>query len=214
MGEKFPLEKGLTGVWIGYILALFLFFIMMSPITSRFVNLWYTMACCGLMLTLIGHKSNPNLLSISFNLKSLLWGVLIAAGLWGIFWIGNWASAHLFSFSTIQVGRIYNFKIGSNQWIIGLFLFFIIGPAEEIFWRGFVQKKLSIHWGKNIGFIVATLMYTSVHFASCNFMLIMAAFAAGFYWGLIYKIFPHSLPALIISHSLWDVCTFLIFPIH
>ncbi|MFR9260547.1 MAG: type II CAAX prenyl endopeptidase Rce1 family protein [Bacteroides cellulosilyticus] len=31
-----------------------------------------------------------------------------------------------------------------------------IGPAEEIFWRGYVQNALSKRWSPNVGFIVTT----------------------------------------------------------
>jgi hypothetical protein len=41
----------------------------------------------------------------------------------------------------------------------------------------------------------------------------MAALVAGLVWGAIYRFFPKSLPALIISHSLWDVMVFVVFPI-
>ena len=35
-------------------------------------------------------------------------------------------------------------------------------PAEEIFWRGYVQRTLSKRWNPNAGFVVATLIYALV----------------------------------------------------
>lgn len=89
----------------------------------------------------------------------------------------------------------------------------LIGPAEEIFWRSYVQHTLSARYTPNKGFIMATLLYTLVHVASCNFMLIMAALLAGAVWGLCYRFFPNHLGAIVLSHALWDVAVFVVFPI-
>lgn len=43
-------------------------------------------------------------------------------------------------------------------------------------------------------------------------MLIVAAGVVGGCWGLIYRFFPRSLTALIISHAVWDACAFVLFP--
>ena len=86
-------------------------------------------------------------------------------------------------------------------------------PAEEIFWRGYIQKSLSSKWTPTIGFIITTLVYSLVHISKFNFMLIMAAAVAGFIWGLAYRFFPERLGAIIISHALWDCAVFIWFPI-
>ena len=46
-----------------------------------------------------------------------------------------------------------------------------------------------------------------------NFMLVMAALVAGAVWGLIYRLCPKALFALIVSHALWDVLVFVLIPI-
>ncbi|MDY6373749.1 MAG: CPBP family intramembrane glutamic endopeptidase, partial [Bacteroidales bacterium] len=83
----------------------------------------------------------------------------------------------------------------------------------EIFWRGFVQKNLSDFYSDNVGFILTLLFYTAIHIPSGNFMLIMAAMVAGGFWGLIYRIWPQSFTALVVSHALWDTAAFVVFPI-
>ncbi len=89
----------------------------------------------------------------------------------------------------------------------------MIGPAEEIFWRGYVQNALSKRWNPNTGFIVTTLVYALVHIWSFNFMLVMAALVVGAIWGLAYRLYPQKLGALIVSHAVWDVAVFVLFPI-
>jgi membrane protease YdiL (CAAX protease family) len=92
-------------------------------------------------------------------------------------------------------------------------LLLIIGPAEELFWRGYVQRTMTKLHDPNIAFIVTTIIYALVHIWSGNFMLVMAALTAGAVWGLLYRFFPKSLPALVVSHALWDALVFVIVPI-
>ena len=140
-------------------------------------------------------------------------GILIAATLWSIFWVGDKLSQLLFDFARPQVDIIYGMKDGESVWLLTALMLFLIGPAEEIFWRGYIQKQLSQRWNANIGFIVTTAVYALVHAGSCNFMLTMAALVAGFCWGLLYRLFPERFAAIIISHALWDVAVFIWFPI-
>ena len=108
-------------------------------------------------------------------------------------------------------------KTGLPTWLIAVLLLCLIGPAEELFWRGYVQRTMSrILGGKNPedkAFIITAVIYALVHIWSFNFMLIMAALVAGLVWGLIYRLRPQALPALIVSHALWDALVFVILTI-
>lgn len=137
----------------------------------------------------------------------------IGCCLWGVFWLGDKASAWLFDFARPQVELIYGMKTGENPWLLSILLLILIGPAEEIFWRGYVQNALSKRWSPNVGFIVTTLVYALVHIWSFNFMLVMAALVVGAIWGLAYRLYPQKLGALIVSHAVWDVAVFVVFPI-
>ena len=139
-------------------------------------------------------------------------GVGLAVGLWCFFWLGDKVSQLLFSFARPQVDAIYDMGSSFPRWAIALLLLFVIGPAEELFWRGFVQRRMAERWGAWGGFAVATLCYTLVHVWSGNLMLLLAAAACGFCWGLLYCLLPKRLPALILSHALWDAAAFVFFP--
>lgn len=139
-------------------------------------------------------------------------GITSAALLWVVFYIGDVASKWMFDFAAPQVSNIYQLKTNQNLVFVGLALAFIIGPAEEVFWRNYLQGSLTEKYGKYIAFIVTTIVYALVHIWSFNFMLVMAALVCGGFWGLMYM-FRRNLTANIISHSLWDVAVFLIFPI-
>ena len=145
--------------------------------------------------------------------SNIFLGIVIAVALWGIFWVGDKLSQLIFNFARPQVDLIYGMKEGESAWLLTFLMLFLIGPAEEIFWRGYVQKNLQNRWNPNMGFIVTTAIYALVHAGSCNFMLTMAALVAGFVWGFLYRFFPEPFAAIILSHALWDVAVFIWFPI-
>ena len=199
---------------VGFFIALVLWTIMFSPWTAPYVNFWIMMTCSGLILTTYSTWACPGWWKdVKLDLTNISLGVLLAAALWGIFWLGEYLSTLLFDFARPQVDMIYGMKEGENPWILTALMLFIIGPAEEIFWRGYLQKNLSGKWNPDMAFIVTTLMYSIVHISKFNFMLIMAAAVAGFVWGLAYRFFPEKLGAIIISHALWDCAVFIWFPI-
>ncbi|MBR5836640.1 MAG: CPBP family intramembrane metalloprotease [Bacteroidales bacterium] len=198
----------------GISLAAVLWTIMFSPWTAPHVNFWVMMTCSALTLTLYSTWSCPHWWKdVRVGFSDVLIGTSLAALLWGFFWVGDRLSSLMFDFARPQVDMIYGMKAGENPLVLTLLMLFIIGPAEEIFWRGYIQKNLSAKWNPNVGFVVATLIYSLVHISKFNFMLIMAAAVAGFVWGLAYRFFPERLGAIIISHALWDCAVFIWFPI-
>ena len=196
-------------------LAFLLWTVMFSPWTAPHVPFWWTMTFSASLLTLLSvkevwtmrHFHTPELL------KNVLLGAAIAIALWCVFWVGDKASTWLFDFARPQVNLIYGMKEGESPWLLSCLLLFLIGPAEEIFWRGYVQEKLSRRYSPNMGFILTTACYTLVHVASFNFMLIMASMVCGVAWGLLYRLFPNRFLAIILSHALWDAAVFVWFPI-
>lgn len=203
---------------ISLAVAALLWFIMFSPWTSPHINFWICMTASALILTCLafafGGKESIGTDSDMAGAKTstVLLGILIAAALWGVFWVGDKLSQLLFSFSRAQVNLIYNLKDNFSPTLLALLLLFIIGPAEEIFWRGYIQRTLSNRISPFIAFLLTTACYTLVHLPSGNFMLIMAALVCGIVWGGLYWLMPQNLRAIIISHALWDAAAFVWLP--
>ena len=196
------------------LLATVLWTVMFSPWTAPHVNFWWMMTGSACTLSVLASIFNPGWWKrLSFAPKQLFWGIAIAVALWGVFWVGDKLSQLMFDFARPQVDTIYGMKEGESPWLLTALMLFLIGPAEEIFWRGYIQENLSQRWNANIGFIITTAIYALVHAGSCNFMLTMAALVAGVVWGLLYRLFPQYFTAIIISHALWDVAVFIWFPI-
>ncbi len=196
------------------VLATVLWTIMFSPWTAPHVNFWWMMTGSACTLSLCATIFSPDWWrKIRITPTDIFLGIAIAVALWGVFWIGDKLSQIMFDFARPQVDTIYSMKDGESPWLLTALMLFLIGPAEEIFWRGYVQQTLSKRWTPNIGFIVTTLIYALVHAGSCNFMLTMAALVAGAAWGLLYRLYPQRFTAIILSHALWDVAVFIWFPI-
>jgi uncharacterized protein len=87
----------------------------------------------------------------------------------------------------------------------------VIGPAEELFWRGLVQAALMRRYGRWRGAALASMAYSGVHVTSGNFTLLGAAGVAGAHWCALYAA-GVPLGALVVSHVAWDIWIFLISP--
>ena len=195
-------------------LAAVLWSIMFLPVTAPHVNFWWMMTASACTLSILSSIFNPGWWKeVKLDLSNIALGVAIAVALGGVFWVGDKMSQIMFNFARPQVDLIYGMKEGESPWLLTALMLFLIGPAEEIFWRGYVQNKLQQRYSPNMGYAVTTAIYALVHAGSCNFMLIMAALVAGAAWGLMYRLFPQKFGAIILSHALWDVAVFVWFPI-
>ncbi|MBQ9667050.1 MAG: CPBP family intramembrane metalloprotease [Bacteroidaceae bacterium] len=200
-----------------------LWFLMFSSLTAPLLNFWWAMAASAVVLTTLACQEGV-LRRLHASLgrdghivrsvtREVLLGIAIAVVLWGVFWVGDKVASWLFPFARPQVDLIYGMKTGNQPWLIALLLLFIIGPAEELFWRGYVQHRLSERWSPTLGYVCATAIYTLVHLPSGNFMLIMAAMVCGVCWGGLYRLMPRHFLAILLSHALWDCAAFVWFPI-
>ncbi|MCX5836932.1 MAG: type II CAAX endopeptidase family protein [Deltaproteobacteria bacterium] len=176
-------------------------------------NFWLKLTGSASLLAAIGLVSSRNELKalLTFKIRHLWVGVLSALILYGIFWVGKLAVNFLFSFAPAQIESVYASKTQLEAVWIGLLLLFVMGPAEEIYWHGFVQRRLTGRYGATAGVLATAVVYTLVHAASLNFMLVAAAGVCGLYWGLLFQREKNLIP-LIISHALWDFLIFVLFP--
>ena len=147
-----------------------------------------------------------------FRLKAVVIGAVSAVMLYVIFAIGFFCAKLMFGFASGEVGSIYSMKEMSNPWLISLMLLFVSSPAEEIFWRGFLQKWAMNRWGGVPGWLIASACYAAVHIVSGNFILVMAALVAGLFWGGMYLWLKGNLVPVIFSHAFWTFGIFVLFP--
>jgi len=138
-------------------------------------------------------------------------GVASAVVLYAVFAAGRQAALALFPFAGSGIDQVYALRSGVPVARVVLLIGLVIGPGEELFWRGFFQEQAGSGTGRASGFALTSLLYTSVHLASGNPMLILAAAFCGVFWGGLYLRFRSPL-LNIVSHTLWDLLVFVIFP--
>jgi len=176
------------------------------------LNFWLQLSLASvLLLTLVVRQGGL------VNFRGVCWGreiplgCVLALSLWLVFWVGDVASRVAFPFAGAQIDAVYALGSGMPKPLVALLLLALIGPAEELFWRGLVQRRLAECWGPNTAMLMTAFAYAAVHVWSLNFMLIGAACVCGLFWGGFYRLWPRHLPALVISHALWDVLAFVLF---
>lgn len=139
------------------------------------------------------------------------YGLLSAVFLYVFFFACNKLSRWLFPWAGAGIDGVYAFKGGAAALRIGLLMALVIGPGEELLWRGLLQGGLEAKHGPLRAFLLAAALYTGVHVFSFNPMLIIAAAVCGAYWGLLWLFFRSPLLNMV-SHTLWDIAVFLVFP--
>ena len=138
-------------------------------------------------------------------------GLASAILLYGVFFVGNLALRHLLPGSAPRISSVYALGTGVSRWRIVLLLLFFIGPGEEIFWRGYLQRSWQARFANQAGWILATILYAGVHAGSGNPVLVLAAAVCGLFWGWLF--FRYRSPLMLcISHTLWDLLVFVIIP--
>jgi len=176
-------------------------------------NFWVKISLSAAVLATLSRLLQRDLsLSFRFATRDLILGLCAAAILYLIFMIGRTISLHLFGFARGQIGGIYAKGTGTPSWVIALLLFFVTGPSEEIFWRGFLQRGFQKRLGNGTGYLLATSLYAGVHICSMNFILVGAAAVAGAFWGALYWR-TENLSAVILSHSIWSTVIFTTLPL-
>ncbi len=177
-------------------------------------SFWIKISFSAATLAILSLLLQPGLKEhIRLDAKAVALGLVSAAILYFIFWTGKVVSDVILPFSEGQIGGIYDKGTGTSVWVIALLLFFVTGPSEELYWRGYLQKNLMKRFGEWQGWLLATAIYAAVHIWSFNFMLIGAAAVAGAFWGAMYWRLK-TLTPVIISHSVWSAVIFAVFPMN
>ena len=205
------------GLWPSIVLAFVLWIVMF---VFRPLNFWILLTFSTSLLAAIAFAlGRPLLPSREFTAKNLLLGILLAALLYAIFYVGN---QFLVLVSRLfpallpdpagNIASVYANLGGLSSALVAFLLFFPIGFGEEIFWRGFVQRRFMGRWSARSAFLLTTLLYTAIHLPTGNPVLILAALTCGLFWGGFYWATGSFVPVLV-SHMLWDPFIFVILPI-
>ncbi len=129
-------------------------------------------------------------------------GVVAAAGLYGVFWVGDRVLHRLLPALAADVGELYGVGGSSRPRLVPVVLV-AVGASEEMFWRGFVQARA--------GVVVALVAYAAVHLWERKAALVLAALVGGAAWSALFG-WRETLVAPVVCHVLWDLAVVLWFP--
>ena len=140
-------------------------------------------------------------------------GAATAVLLYGIFFLGNLAVMNL---------NLPGIQATNEQTIYGLFsnvplpLLVIVLALDaigfEYYFRGNLQQQFSNKIGVGAVFLVAVID-AAIHISTLNPLFPATVIIADSVWGLNYY-FTKDLYSNIVSHFVWDLLIFVVFPIH
>jgi membrane protease YdiL (CAAX protease family) len=172
---------------------------------------WRRMALGAGSLGLFGLLSAPDVREDLPEPGDIAVGAASAAGLYVIFQVGDRMARVVMPTGEEDIERIYRLRTLAPKARIAALLVGIIGPSEELFWRGLIGRAFVRRFGPVRGTALAAAAYGGTHLVTGNLTLTGAATVAGAYWGAEYALDPRLGP-LLISHVLWDLWIFLIQP--
>ncbi|MGA3108467.1 MAG: type II CAAX endopeptidase family protein, partial [Candidatus Bathyarchaeia archaeon] len=173
-------------------------------------DFWAMLASATFILLIIAVLVSREKLALHPSILLILYGIVTAVLLYGLFYFGFELTKSNPIFSQ-GISQVYGLRSNESRWLIAMLLIFPIGPGEELYWRGLIQRTFAEKKGSNAGLVIASLAYALVHLPTLNPPLILTALIGGLVWGSLYK-FTKSLVPGIVSHVLWDLMIFVLLP--
>ncbi len=203
-----PEGEGLWPALVGLGVAAAAFTATFGGPRSKF---WSRMTWTGLTLGGFAFGSSREARQTRIRARDVPLGLASAGTLYLTFKLGDRFARRVVPAGDREIREIYSLRTIRPREEITLRLATIIGPAEEIFWRGLVQGGLEHRFGRWRGAALGTAAYGGVHLVARNFTLLGAAGVAGLHWSLL-RALRMPLGALIVSHVAWDIWIFLLQP--
>ncbi len=172
---------------------------------------WDRMTTTGAILGTLAIAGDRSLQRPRLRPRDVALGLGVAAGLYGVFQVGDRVARRVLPSGDKNIGEIYELRELRPRDEIALRLAAVIGPAEELFWRGLLQRSVAHRWGRARSAMASTAAYGGAHLVTANPALVGAATVAGLYWSLLASL-GTPMATLIVSHVAWDIYIFLVAP--
>jgi len=175
---------------------------------------WYIYTATMLFCTSLAIAFNPSKNTMNTApLKNILIGIVSGIGLYITFALFNM----LVDITNIEslskaIKSLYKTYSPSELWQL-LVLFIIIIPGEEIFWRGYIQHKLSLKISSKWVIVISAILYSLPMLYAQNTALVLAGIVGGIVWAALYE-WKKSLSLVIASHVVFDLLLLIVFPFY
>ena len=170
---------------------------------------WYMFTATMLLLmsySIINEKMEHETSFLTYSMYGIISGIL----LYSLFWVGHFFIDVLDLPFQKEVTKLYKLYSPTKIWQYVVLFCFIV-PGEELFWRGFVQNRLSKFMNNSYSILIGAILYASVQIYSGTFIHIFSALFAGLFWGFLYS-WKKSIPLVVVSHLIFDLFLFIAFP--
>lgn len=169
----------------------------------RLALAWGFLALLGLLL--MGSERGRLFL---FERRHPWLGVFSALLLLGLAWLGRTAGKALFGDPWGNLGPLLSSLFHTGTGSLGSWgTLPLLAVAEEVYWRGFLQRVLVRQIGPVSGLFLGAGFY-ALAALWLGLPMALAAYIVGLVWGWIFLI-ERSLIPVMISHALWSVLVFL-----
>jgi membrane protease YdiL (CAAX protease family) len=181
------------------------------------LDFWWWMAANQLLLlaAAYGFDGGARLALVNdlrMQVPRKVWvGLLTAVVLYGLFWLGNAALHRLLPLAAGGVQSLYALQGEASTLRVALLIGLLFGPAEELVWRGAIQRAFVERYGAARGLLVTTLFYAVAHIASGNPLLILAALVCGLFWGYLFQR-TGSVLLVAVNHAVWSLAVYVLLP--
>lgn len=184
-------------------------FVLWPIVFNRiFTDFWSGLAIATAILLILSVKVNRGL-DLRTSIPWIVLGAASAFIMYGGFYFGFQVTRGIAAFSG-GISSVYQLKTSYSLVVIAALLIFPIGPGEEIYWRGLIQRKLQGS-GQRYAWILQSIPYTLIHLFTLNPPLLVTALIGGFAWGYLYKLSGSITPS-ILSHTIFDLLIFVVVP--
>lgn len=205
--------KYLKSIKIDYKLVLGLILCALLVIlTYQFPRVFWYLYGAGMLFLLSFVIFNDDLKKEYSFSKGILPGIFSGIVLYIVFYIGAFILKVMPGSLENSVAAAFD-KYATDSWVIWLLMIVAIIPGEEIFWRGFVLKRLNNYFNPWFSNIFAALICMVMMFPSGNFAAIIGIFVASLVWNIMYSYRP-SLLMVYMSHLTFAFILLAALPIY
>ena len=203
--KNLPLNRSLATLIVAAVLWYILF-------QTRLINFWVMLTISTLILLFFSIWLNGGVaVKGTLTLRNIGIGALSGILLY-LFFRVSYEIVKGFDFMTGGVQGVYDLGVGTPILYVALLLLFPISLAEEIYWRGLIQRALQHRIPPAAAWLLTTLVYTGVHLPTLNPPLLITAFVGGLVWGFLF-IRTKSVTAGIVSHLVFNELIFVLLPL-
>jgi membrane protease YdiL (CAAX protease family) len=188
------------------------FFLWYVTFQVNALSFWDRISLSTVILLFISLSLGRSGMRLKPSGRALSVGVVSAILLYLFFWSGFQVLKGNSTFIQ-QVSSVYLLRTSGPSDLIFLLLLFPIGPAEETYWRGLIQKNLQAKMSGGAAIIVTSVLYSLIHLPTLNPSLIFVALVGGLVWGYLFKRYNNDLVPCLVSHILFDELVFVVLPL-